>query len=97
MHEAGHPKMVLWDNPEGWGGEGGGWEAQDGGTHVYQWLFHVDVLQNLHNIVIILHLNTIFEKGKKKESKDNEITREPKKGTKDTYEKTTPKPLTKWQ
>ena len=24
MHEAGHPKLVLWDDPEGWGGEGGG-------------------------------------------------------------------------
>ena len=24
MHEAGHSKLVLWDNPEGWGGEGGG-------------------------------------------------------------------------
>ena len=24
MHEAGHPKPVLWDNPEGWGGEEGG-------------------------------------------------------------------------
>ena len=24
MHEAGYPKLVLWDNPEGWGGEGGG-------------------------------------------------------------------------
>ena len=24
MHEAGHPKPVLWDNREGWGGEGGG-------------------------------------------------------------------------
>ena len=22
MHEAGHPKLVLWNNPEGWGGEG---------------------------------------------------------------------------
>lgn len=22
--EAGHSKLVLWDNPEGWGGEGGG-------------------------------------------------------------------------
>ena len=21
MNEAGHPKPVLWDNPEGWGGE----------------------------------------------------------------------------
>jgi len=24
MHEAGHSKPVLWDNSEGWGGEGGG-------------------------------------------------------------------------
>ena len=23
MREAGHSKPVLWDNPEGWGGEGG--------------------------------------------------------------------------
>ena len=35
MHEAGHPKLVLWDNPEGWGGEGGGWRVQDGGTYVH--------------------------------------------------------------
>ena len=32
MHEAGHSKLVLWDNPEGWGGEGGGRGAQDRGT-----------------------------------------------------------------
>ena len=26
IHEAGHSKLVLWGNPEGWGGEGGdGW------------------------------------------------------------------------
>ena len=31
MHEAGHSKPVLWDNPEGWGGE---------------WLIHVNVWQN---------------------------------------------------
>lgn len=32
--ETGHPKSVLWDNPEGlrWGGGGGG--IQDGG-HMY--------------------------------------------------------------
>ena len=30
MHEAGHPKPVLWDNPEGYGGEGGWREVQDG-------------------------------------------------------------------
>ena len=34
MHEAGHPKPVLWYNPEGWDGEGGGGEFRMGG-HVY--------------------------------------------------------------
>ena len=24
MYDAGHPKLVLWDNLEVWGGEGGG-------------------------------------------------------------------------
>ena len=33
IHEAGHAKPVLWDNPEGWGREGGGRGVQDGGTH----------------------------------------------------------------
>ena len=27
-------KLVHWDNPEGWDGEGGGSEVQDGG-HMY--------------------------------------------------------------
>ena len=31
MHETGHSKLVLWDNPEGWGGEGDGRGVQDGG------------------------------------------------------------------
>ena len=35
MPEAGHPKLVFWDNPEGWGGKGPGSRFQDGGTHVY--------------------------------------------------------------
>ena len=34
VHEAGHPKLVLWDNPEGWRGEEGGRGVQDGG-HMY--------------------------------------------------------------
>ena len=38
-------KPVLWDNPEGWGREGGGWGVQDGETHVHMWLIHVDVWQ----------------------------------------------------
>ena len=33
MHETGHPKLVLWDKPEGWGGKGGERVVQDGGTH----------------------------------------------------------------
>ena len=37
--------MGLWDNPQGWGGEGGGRGVQDGGTHVYPWLIHIDVWQ----------------------------------------------------
>ena len=34
MHEAGHSKPMLWDNPEGWDGEGGGSGVWDGG-HTY--------------------------------------------------------------
>ena len=30
VYDAGHPKLVLCDNLEGWGGEGGGRELQDG-------------------------------------------------------------------
>ena len=58
MHEAGHSKPVLWDNPEGWGGEGGGCGFQDGGTHVLPWLAHVDVWQKppQYYKVIILQL-----------------------------------------
>ena len=45
MHEVGHPKLVLWENPEGWGREGGGRGVQNGGTHVHPWLIHVNVCQ----------------------------------------------------
>ena len=34
MHETGHSKLVYWDNPEGWDGEGDRWGVQDGG-HMY--------------------------------------------------------------
>ena len=55
MHEAGHSKLVLWDNPEGWSGEVGRWGVQDGGTHV---LIHVAVWQKASQYckVIILQL-----------------------------------------
>ena len=45
MHEAGHSKLVLRDNPDGCGGEGGGRGVQDGG-HMHPWVIHVDVWQN---------------------------------------------------
>ena len=58
MHEAGHSKLVLWDNPEGWGGEGGGRKFQRGGTHMHPWLIHVYIWQNPQQYckVIILQL-----------------------------------------
>jgi len=34
---------LLWYNPKGWGGEGGGTGVQDGGTYVHPWLIHVDL------------------------------------------------------
>ena len=34
VHETGHSKLVHWDNPEGWYGEGGGRGVQDG-DHMY--------------------------------------------------------------
>ena len=62
MHEAGHSKSVLWDNPEGWGGEG----VQDGETHVHPWLIHVNAWQKPpHNCKgIILPLKQINKRNK---------------------------------
>jgi len=51
MHEAGHSKLVLWDNSEGWGGDEEGRGVQDGGTHVYPWLIHVMYGKNHHSTV----------------------------------------------
>ena len=51
MHEAEHSKLVHWDNPEEWGGEGGGRGVQEGGTPVHPRLIHIDVWQNHHNTV----------------------------------------------
>ena len=54
MHEVGHPKLVLWDSPEGQCVEGGGGlgGVQAGGTHVYLWLTHVDVWQKIHHDIV---------------------------------------------
>ena len=52
MHEAGHSKLALWENPEGWGGEevDGG---QDGG-HMHPWLSHIDVWQKSQYCKVII-------------------------------------------
>ena len=34
MNETRCSGLVYWDDPEGWDGEGGGWEVQDG-EHMY--------------------------------------------------------------
>ena len=61
MYEAGHSNTVLWDNTEGWGGEGRGREAQDWVVHVYPWLIHVNVWQKRPQYckVVILQLKLI--------------------------------------
>ena len=46
MHETGCSGLVHWDDPEGWGGEGGG-----RGVQVHPWLIHVNVWQNHYNII----------------------------------------------
>ena len=43
MHETGNSKLVPWENPEGWNGEGGDRRIWDGGTHVHPWMIHVSV------------------------------------------------------
>ena len=59
MFEAGHSELVLWVNPEGWGGEGVGRGFQDWGTHVPLWLIHVNEWKKktTHNIVKQLSFN----------------------------------------
>ena len=45
MHETGNSKLLHWENPERWDGEGGDRGIWDGGTHVHPWLIHVNVWQ----------------------------------------------------
>ena len=51
MHETGHSKLVHWDNPEGWDGEGGGKGVWDRG-HMYTRGWFMSMYgKNHHNIV----------------------------------------------
>ena len=36
-------RLVHWEDPEGWNGEGGGRGGSGWGTHVNPWLIHVNV------------------------------------------------------
>ena len=51
MHEAGHSKPVIQDNPEGCGREGGGTRVQDGGRMFTHGWFMSMYGKNHHNIV----------------------------------------------
>ena len=51
MHEAGHPKLVLWDNPEGQGGEGGGWRDSGWRDTCIPVAFPVDMWQKAITIL----------------------------------------------
>ena len=51
MHDAGHSKPVLWDNPEGWGGKGQGSGVQDGGHMCTCGQFMSVYGKNYHNVV----------------------------------------------
>ena len=51
VHKVGHPKPVLWDNPEGWGGDRCGRDFRMGG-HVYTCgQFMLLYGKNCHNTV----------------------------------------------
>ena len=51
MHEAGHSKLVLWDNPQGWGGEGGGRRFRMVGHMYTHGCFMLMYGKTHHNIV----------------------------------------------
>ena len=54
MYNAGHPKAVLCDNLEGWGGERCERGFQDGGEHKYAYgQFILMYGKNHHNIVML--------------------------------------------
>ena len=51
MHETGHTKLVHWDNPEGWDGQGFGRGLRDRG-HMYTHGWFMSMYgKSHHNIV----------------------------------------------
>ena len=52
MHETGHSKLVHWDNPEGWDGEGEREKGVCNGGHMYTHGWFMSTYgKNHHNIV----------------------------------------------
>ena len=59
MHEAAHPKPVLWDNPEGVGEERGGRCVQDRDAHVYLWPIHNHLLN--YGLAVLQQLQDLMQ------------------------------------
>ena len=57
MPEAKHSKLVLWDDPEGWAGEGGKRGVQAGGHMCTRGWFMSMYGKNHHNIIKQLSSN----------------------------------------
>ena len=51
MRETGHSKLVHWDNPEGWGGKGGGRGIQDG-EHMYTHGWFMSLYGKTHHNIV---------------------------------------------
>ena len=58
--------LVLWEDPEDWGGEGGGRGGSGWGTHENLWLIHVNVWQKPLQYCKVIGLQLIKINGKKK-------------------------------
>ena len=73
MHEAGHPKLVLWGNPEGRGGEGAASRVQGQGIHVYLRLIRDEGGQKTPQCcqVIVLQLNKLIKKNTNKQTRNS--------------------------
>ena len=56
--------MVHWEDPEGWGGEGGIGSGLGWGIHVNPWLIHVNVWQKPLQYHKVLSLQLIKINGK---------------------------------
>ena len=68
MHETGRSGPVHWDDPEGWDGQGGGREVQDG-EHMSTCAWFMSMYGKNHTHT--KRLKTCFKKKKKEESAFN--------------------------